>query len=360
VVWKEHSWQLIAGVHLLKDFGRREAEARQALRLIGQLGLNQRGTVGNPQPVMEYWLANGCAPIGFTPGLRRLPLDVANLRVEQMQAQWCVRDDQRVLFHFGPREDEARRALAILRKYRFRELGVLGQAMPSMMVFFGDAGDVEVNRSLAPSRIHKTSQRQPPSSAPGIQPGAAGLGSLGPATLPPLRAPSPRGSARQVLQPGLPGWDEQAEVIAFDARQVQVRQENGRWFLAAGAGVLAAFGGDAVAAQQALQVVRHYHFTEHCRVGQPAPVFSYFLVNGQAPRGMMFGLNGQAFQPDKLSVQPLGRRWALCEADKVLAVLGESAADAHQLLAAIQRNKFDRLCRVGPEPEGMTFFVRVH
>ena len=29
-------------------------------------------------------------------------------------------------------------------------------------------------------------------------------------------------------------------------------------------------------------------------------------------------------------------------------------------VAAIQHNRFDRLCHVGPDSEGLTFFVRVH
>ena len=53
--------------------GRHETEAREALRLLRELRLNQRGTVGSPRPVMEYWLTDGRAPQGFTQGLRPLP-----------------------------------------------------------------------------------------------------------------------------------------------------------------------------------------------------------------------------------------------------------------------------------------------
>src|SRR5271166_4217280 len=48
VVWDDYRWQIMAGDRVLKDFGRHEEEARQALRLIQELGLTQRGTVGNP------------------------------------------------------------------------------------------------------------------------------------------------------------------------------------------------------------------------------------------------------------------------------------------------------------------------
>jgi hypothetical protein len=353
LVWRDHRWQVLCAGQVLKDFGRRESEARQALLLMQQLGLSQRGSVGNPRTVMEYWLVDGRGPSGLTPGLRRLPLDTTSLRIEQRQSQWCVRDEQRVLFSFGPHEDEARRALSIVHKYRFTQLGILGQAVPSMMILFTEEGELpSPNRSLITSRLRPTSERQSSNQGNNTPPAA-------PAVLPPLGATATLPGRRGLAAPSR-STDEQAEVVSFDARQVQVHQDNGSWVLAAGDYVLARFGPDEAAAQQALGVARHYHFTEHCRVGRPVPAFCYFLVSGQAPRGLMFGLSGQAFQYDKLSVQPLGRQWALCEGDKVLMVLGANVADAHQLLAAIQHNRFDRLCHVGPESEGMTFFVRVH
>src|SRR5437660_9157668 len=43
--WIDQRWQLIAGGVWLRDFGRRESDARAALRTIQNLHLNQRGTV---------------------------------------------------------------------------------------------------------------------------------------------------------------------------------------------------------------------------------------------------------------------------------------------------------------------------
>jgi hypothetical protein len=371
--WVDQRWQVVAGGKVLKDFGRRESEARRALRLIQDLGLTQRGTVGRPAPVMEYWLASGRGPQGLTPGLRLLPLDLPSMRVEKIQAQWCLRDDQRILFNFGLHPEEARRALAILRKYRFTQVGTIGQAVPSMLLFLSEGEGMSGLSSAATSRIRKVSQRTPGSS-PG-QPADSMPGTVVRAALPPLQdgtSSLPHAhpavfkgqmdrTALAGRKLGLPGWDEQGEWVPFDWQHVQVRQEEGVWKLAAGSYVVATFGADEEAARQALAAVRHYRFTEHCRVGRPAPVFSYFLVNGQAPRGLLFGLSGQAFQPDKLSVQALGRQWALCEGDRVLLVLDEDGDEARRLLEAIRRNGFDRLCRIGPsEKESMSFFVRVH
>src|SRR5260370_1417810 len=60
--WEDHNWRIMAGDVFLKDFGFQQEEAREALRVIRDLGLTQQGTVGYPRPVMEYWLAGGHAP----------------------------------------------------------------------------------------------------------------------------------------------------------------------------------------------------------------------------------------------------------------------------------------------------------
>src|SRR5439155_17918991 len=70
-------------------------------------------------------------------GLHLTPLDPAQLRVEQMQGQWTVRDPSRVLFSFGPQEADARTALSVLHKYGFTQVGTLGGAGPSMLVMLG-------------------------------------------------------------------------------------------------------------------------------------------------------------------------------------------------------------------------------
>src|SRR5438105_7674149 len=46
LVWRDWTWKLMVDGVLIKDFGRREIEARQALRLVRTLGLTQHGTVG--------------------------------------------------------------------------------------------------------------------------------------------------------------------------------------------------------------------------------------------------------------------------------------------------------------------------
>jgi hypothetical protein len=275
-----------------------------------------------------------------------------------------------VLFNFGLRAEEARQALAIIQKYGFTEVGVVGQAAPSMMVFL--AHDSVPGGHSAANRVHATTHRPeanaPKAPSPNNTPGAF----VTPA-LPPLQSPPHHGydglseRARHnairdqapFARAAAPGLEGLAERVPFDWRQVQLRPDNGAWKLMAGGLVLANFGKNEADARTALMAVHHYHFTEQYRVGRPEPRCSWFLCSGQPPRGVMLGVPGVSFQADALSVQQLGQRWGLCAGDQVLLLLGERPEEARQVLAAIQQSKFDRLCRLGAfDGEGMTFFIR--
>jgi hypothetical protein len=149
--WDGKRWQLRAGTVLLKDFGTHEAEAREALRIVRTLCLTQRGTVGSPQPVMEYWLAEGHAPQALAGGFRTTPFDLEHLRVERVQAAWCIRDDDRVLLTFGPHADQARQALAVLRRYGFSRVGYVGGGVPFMMYFLAGQSRGDAFRDAGPA-----------------------------------------------------------------------------------------------------------------------------------------------------------------------------------------------------------------
>jgi len=381
--WARGQWQLLADGNVLKEFGHRQLEARQALRVIQDLHLNQHGTVGGPAPVMEYWLADGQAPQSYGAGLRTVPMVPAGLRVEQVHGQWCVRDAQRVLFNFGEHAGEAQQALAVLRKYGFTQVGILGPGPASMMVFLtrpganpqaglpgahaqGSGGTSSRQLTVPTFPRHVRIEEAQPKQVSGGDPGAPKLDGLVSPALPPLSQPAPKKAEGPAWrgQPHFgPGNAEMmgkalpnGERVPFDWRRVEMRQENGNWKLAAGGLVLANFGGDQHEASVALSAVQHYRFTEQWRV---AGDFRYFLSNGQAPRGLMLGAQAQSFQPDALAVKQVEGRYALCAGDKVVVRLGQRAEEAQQLLEVIKRNHFDRLCRLGEgAPQGMTFLVR--
>jgi hypothetical protein len=382
--WANNHWQLKAGDVVLKDFGRRELEARQALRLIHELHLTQRGTVGSPNPVMEYWLNNGRAPQGLTAGMRTVAFDAKSLSVAQEQGQWVLRDPQRVLFNFGQSETEARLAHSVVQKYGFTQLGLIGQAAPLMIVFMSPPVDrfaaqqVPIGPQLTHQPPHHLDAAPKPATSDALAKLTGGNNTLVTPTVPPLREPSlqaqgPRypftGSPGQELLPAhqthlgpeqtIPGFGDLNNKVPFDWRQVKLVQEGVNWKLKVAERPLADFGADRLSAERALAAVHYYHFTEQCLIGGPQACFSFYLVNGKAPQGTMLGAQSQVFQPEALQVKQIGPRWAVVANDQPLVQLRDKPEEAKQLLEAIQRNHFDRLCRVGPDDDhGLTFFVR--
>jgi hypothetical protein len=156
-----------------------------------------------------------------------------------------------------------------------------------------------------------------------------------------------------------PGLDDLAERVPFDWRQAQVRQEGKDWKLAVGGHVLADFGTDEHAARVGLSAVQYYRFTEQCLVGGDGGRFSYYLINGQPPRGTLFGVDAHPFQAERLETRQVEGKWAVCEGDQPLVQLGGKQEEAQHVLEAIRRNQFDRLCRLGTAGDkGMTFLVR--
>ena len=364
LIWQEQTWKLVAEGVVIKDFGRRESDARQAQRLIHDLHLTQHGTVGTPV-LMEYWLSDGHAPTGFVSGMRTLSIDPASLKVEQSHGQWVVRDRQRVWFNFGVRGDEAGQALGVMKKHGFTQVATVGMPTPTMMVFLGNPVRPGAGAASYPA----------PPTAPSDA--AAALAGYVPATLPPLHyvaaqpnqptsafhhepvetlSASHPTSFLRGAPPEAPGLTER---VAFDWRQAQVRKDLGHWKVTAGSHVLADFGANQNAAAEALKAVQFYHFTEQCQVGQPSPYCSYFLVSGQAPRGIPFGVQGQPIDVVHLAVQQVGNKYALVSGSQTVLQFGPRPDEARHMLDVIQRHQFDRVCHVGgPEEEGMTFLVK--
>jgi hypothetical protein len=358
VQWTDGRWQLTAGQVVLKDFGRHETEAREALRLVRELRLTQLGTLGSPRPIAEYWLADGQAPRGLVSGLRTVALDQKTLRAEQLQGQWCVRDANRILFNFGAHADEAREALAVIQRYNFTQIGYVGQASPLMLVLLGSPTGFSAaanTQTHAPSAA--PAPRLPDGNSAAVR---AGLRQPADVGARPFFAPTPLPLGRQLNAPalGLPGMAV-AERVPIDWNESQVRQDRDGWKLVQGSTPLANFGPDEEDARLALAAVRYYHFSEQCLVGRPHPAFSYFLVNGEAPRGAMVGVGTVPFRPEALAVRQVGSDWTVCDGTRPLFHFGNQADEARQALTALQRYKFDTLCRIGhTEPPSLTFPVR--
>ncbi len=365
--WVDNRWHLHAGGIFLKDFGRREADAREALRLVRDLQLTQLGSVGTPQPVMEYWLANGQAPQGALPSLHLLPLDRDTLHVESIQGQWCVRNARQTFFNFGPHADEARRALEIIQHHGFTQIGYIGQPMPAMIYFVGQPTGLTRERApTTPALVSRTVTPGQSSATPG-QPPILQRPPFTQATQPgqsEAQAPSPSPFGRQLVPANASARDLAvvAERVPFDWRRVEVRQNKQDWILAAGGYTLANFGSRQVEARQALTALQYYRFTEQQFIGPAsAPALTYFLAFGQAPRGLLFGVPSTVFRPESLRVQRIGESYVLSDGEHSVWSFGDKAEAARQALQIIQHHKFDHLCHIGGgDSPAMTFFVRAH
>ena len=149
------------------------------------------------------------------------------------------------------------------------------------------------------------------------------------------------------------------ERIPLDWRQVRVQQDGQNWKLVYAGYVLADFGKNEPEAKRALGVVQHYRFSEQCLVGRPKPSLTYYLVGGQAPRGVLIGVNATSFQAETLSLQWRGNKWAIVDGYRPLMEFGDKPEEAKQAMQAIKQQKFDTICRVGAsDAPGMTFLVR--
>jgi len=125
------SWKVVEGNHWLFDFGGNRDEARSAYRIIRHYRMNQSCFVGRPNPSFTYMLSNNTAPAGSLRGEDCVAFDPARLSVERLHGSWKVVEGNHWLFDFGPREDEARQTLSLIRKYGFTKSCFVGRPQPS-------------------------------------------------------------------------------------------------------------------------------------------------------------------------------------------------------------------------------------
>jgi hypothetical protein len=332
-------WFLWAGDVRLKDLGPHEADAREVLRLIRYFHLNQWGTVGQPLPLMEYWLCDGRAPQKMGPSFHSTPFDVNSLKIDDGQGQFWLRDGQRPLFVFGSPED-AQQALAVIRKYGFTEIGYVGTGVPVMILLLAGLD----KKSGAPGPVIGNSAQVAGKDA-AYQKALAAVAQLRPRQL---------NDASSSLLPQIAD-----ERVFFDWRQATVQLDHGDWKLIAGHLTLANFGRMEQDARDALRVIQHYHLTERCSVGRPAPVFTYFLANGQPVRTLFFGLETIPFHVENLLVTNRGSKWAIVDGDRRILDCGTHEENGRQVLQILQKYKIDHLIQVGSgNPAPMTILVR--
>src|SRR5204863_796322 len=72
-----------------------------------------------------------------------VPIDLRTVRVEAVRGVWCLRDDFNIHFNFGPVKQDAEQALAVVQRYGFNRIGVVGAPNPVMTYFFVGQDEVK-------------------------------------------------------------------------------------------------------------------------------------------------------------------------------------------------------------------------
>lgn len=125
------SWKIVDGSHWMFDFGANAEEATKALNIIKRYRMDSSCFVGRPAPSLSYLLSNGKPPSGNMGGEDCIGFNPGSATVENPNGSWKVVDGSHWLYDFGSNEEEARQALAIIKKHRFSYSCFVGRPDPS-------------------------------------------------------------------------------------------------------------------------------------------------------------------------------------------------------------------------------------
>jgi hypothetical protein len=323
-------------------------DARDALRVYRDLRPTEWATIGAGKPIVEYGLINGRTPLSMEvptgndkrstlpilptgdsgplatgAGAKQIvPIDLRTVRVETIRGVWCLRDDSNILLNFGVDKPDAEQSLAVVRKYGFNRLGIVGNPAPAMTYFFAapDAGASQPKTALALISLQNQIESLARTGIP-----VGGLGFVG-------------------------------EMIRLDPRTIDVRKEGGDWIVAAGSEVLGRYGPTEWMARDAARTIQSSHFTEFCKAGSSG--LTFFLVNGQAPTHVPFNVQGRRFDPNVLKVQKSGEHYAIVENGNRIFDCA-SSEEGETLIRLLKYYQFDQLCHLGPNAKlGVSFLAR--
>ncbi len=342
------AWQLWAGQRLLRDFGDREMDARNVLRVYQDLHPTEWVTIGTGKPIVEYGLLNGRSqlatevsanndpngslpivpvnnnqPLATGAGSRQIiPIDLRTVRVEAVRGVWCLRDDYNIQINFGLSKGDAEQAVAVVRKYGFNRVGIVGQSTPSMTYFFATP-ETSTAMPKGPLALANLQYQIDNLSRVGIP--VAGLGYVG-------------------------------EMVRFEPQKLVVRKDVGDWIIQAGSEVLGHYGPSEWIARDAARTIQEAHFTEFCKVGSAG--LTFFLVDGRAPTRVPISAQGRPFDLNALKVRKNGERSAITENGRYLFDCA-SVEEGETIIRLLQFYQFDQLCHIGPSPKlGISFLAK--
>jgi hypothetical protein len=307
------STQLYHAAGVFRDFGKFDREAEDVVRYLRTSRPTEWATIGSPRPIVEYGLRDG-EPTKWNPTPRwSTPIDFPSVRSQNVRGAWVVRDDANILLNFGLQREEAEQATAVIRRYGFNRIGMIGYPTAVFTYFYltSEVADkktgIDANAMLNAAAQEQMLQR-------------TGL--------------------------AIPGAGFVGEKLSFDPRKVEVRKERGEFVLAHGTDTIGKFGVNDWVARDALRLIQDCRFTEYCTFGGAG--VSFFLVNGRAPTRVPFFAQGLRFEAKSLKVRTAeAGKWGLFEPSGRMIFTAVSQLEGEQLLKVIQYFQFDTLCTVG-------------
>jgi hypothetical protein len=308
------SYKIVDGSMWLLDFGNNKAEADKALQIIQHYRLNSQCFVGRPNPSMEYWLANGAAPMGSVPGEDCISFNPATIQVSYVGGNWKIVDGSNWLLDFGQSQAEANEAFNIIKTYGFSEICYVGRPGPSMTYF------------------KKT------------------------AVLTPITPIGPIIPIGPVLPPVVPTKPTE-DCIGFNVDNLTVTFVNGGFKIVDGSHWLLDFGFNIIDAKRSLDIIKYYRMDSHCFVGRPNAPFEYWLVAGAAPSGDVGGEDCVSFNPNTIEVKYVSGNWKIVDGSHWIFDFNQNYDNAKNSYDIIKYYGFTKVCYVG-RPNAKFIYLR--
>ncbi|MEM9848158.1 MAG: hypothetical protein AAF847_09740 [Bacteroidota bacterium] len=107
-------------------------EAKQIVKVFHHYDINQSCFVGRPGASFFYLNKDGNAPVGAMSGEDCISFNLNTIEVKQINGRWKIVDGNHWMFDFEGKEDEARAAFCIIKKYGFTKSCYVGRPNPSL------------------------------------------------------------------------------------------------------------------------------------------------------------------------------------------------------------------------------------
>jgi len=167
-----------------------------------------------------------------------------------------------------------------------------------------------------------------------------------------------------ILPPGpiggggfLPPLFAAEDCINFNPMQVQAAQVNGSWKVVQGSMWMLDFGGNAMAANRAAQVIHNYGFNQQCFVKRPNAAMSYWKSGNSVPANGMPGQDCVNNNPATTTVANVNGSWKIVDGPHWMLDFGGNQAAANQALGVIKHYHLNRQCFVARPNPGMSYWL---